>query len=329
MIITFNLINCGLGNNGGSITVVKSANVLSSLGHDVKVIDSMKNMHTWNKLKVPHIQISDLSQFPKSDFVIATGYKTVKSTVVLPSKCGKKIHWIRGWETWQMNESDIITKVLQQPTIKITNGLSLKNKLKEYGIDSTIIRPGIDDDIYFEKNVRNNNQNYVFGGLYHSKHKTKNTKLIFDIIYHLKKINSKIKLLMFGVDKKPILPENIVDKYICQPSNEQKNDLYNMCDIWLAPTVNDSLHIPPMEALLTGCSVMVMNHHLNGMWDYINPDYFVVVSQSETPEYIAKKLLNFLNNSKHDRKQRKYIIKKIGNRVVNMQKIISFLKDLS
>ena len=39
MRITFNLINCGLGNNGGTQTIVRSANTLRELGHDVFIID--------------------------------------------------------------------------------------------------------------------------------------------------------------------------------------------------------------------------------------------------------------------------------------------------
>ena len=60
MKILFNLFGVGCGNNGGTLTLFKSANTLSKLGHDVKIIDSGKNQNTWFKLNVPHIIIKDI-----------------------------------------------------------------------------------------------------------------------------------------------------------------------------------------------------------------------------------------------------------------------------
>jgi len=329
MKIIFNLINCGLGNNGGSQTIVKSANVLSDLGHEVIIIDSMNIKYTWDKLKVPHLIIKNLNDVPDADVIIATGYKTVDSTIKLPSRCGKKYHWIRGWETWQMSENDIVKKVLNQPTIKMVNGITLKKKLKEYNVNSTIIMPGIDDDLYFETKLRDLSSVFTVGALFHSKHKTKNTKLIFDVFRIIKRKESKIKLQMFGVDRKPQLPD-IVDNYICQPNHIEKNSFYNWCHVWFAPTINDSLHIPPMEAMLTGCPVIALNHPMNGMWDYLDSKHSFVLNDFN-PENIAENIINlyymFLCKNLKIDDCRNYILQKIGNREENMKKLILFLRD--
>ena len=52
MIITFDLRSVGLGNNGGSLTLIKSGNTLQDMGHEIYFIDSGKNKHTWEKLEV-------------------------------------------------------------------------------------------------------------------------------------------------------------------------------------------------------------------------------------------------------------------------------------
>ena len=141
MKITFNLMNCSLGNQGGSQTIVRSANTLIDLGYDVTIIDTGKNQHTWTPLKAKHMIIRDRNKVPDADVIIATGYKTVKTTVELPSRCGKKYHYIRGFETWKMNEKEIINKVIKQPTIKIFNSVGLQskfNKLFSYKFNSFI-----------------------------------------------------------------------------------------------------------------------------------------------------------------------------------------------
>ena len=42
MRILFECRNCGLGNNGGTSTIIKSANALVNLGHEVTLIDDQK-----------------------------------------------------------------------------------------------------------------------------------------------------------------------------------------------------------------------------------------------------------------------------------------------
>jgi hypothetical protein len=137
MRILFDLRTIGLGDNGGSSTIVKSANTLIDLGHDVILISTGRNQHTWTKLKAKYVTPSRNRQVPNADAVIATGFRTVKPTMSLPDRCGIRAHWIRAWETWQIKEEEIVNKVLNQPTIKLVNSLCLQDKLKEFGFDSS------------------------------------------------------------------------------------------------------------------------------------------------------------------------------------------------
>ena len=73
MRIIFDLRRVGLGDNGGSSTIVNSANTLVDLGHDVVVFDSIKNQHTWTPLKAEHIITGKNRKIPDADFIIATG----------------------------------------------------------------------------------------------------------------------------------------------------------------------------------------------------------------------------------------------------------------
>ena len=167
MRIIFDLRNVGLGNNGGSSTIVNSANTLHRLGQQVYIIDSFPNKHTWTKLEANHILAKqNVDQIPDADFIIATGYKSVSPTIKAPSRCGIKMHWIRGWETWQMPEDEIVKRVLQAKTIKLVNGIGLQNKLKQYKCKSYIVRPGYDIENYKPLGYRENRDEVILGGLY-------------------------------------------------------------------------------------------------------------------------------------------------------------------
>jgi L-malate glycosyltransferase len=266
--ILFESRGAGLGPNGGSSTIVKSANALVKLGHDVTIIDSVPNQHTWTKLIANHLIPLKESDIPSSDVVIATGFRTVKYVLHLPTRCGKKYHWIRGWETWQMNEKEILLNVLNSPTIKIVNSMDLQDKLLEFGVQSYIIYPGNDLEEITPNRKDNGNKTIILGGLYNIRHKTKRTPWILETVKYIKKqYGKKIKLWMFGVHPDPKL--DIIDKYFYSPSIKDKNCFYNNVTIMLSPSNLEGLHIVPQEAMLAECAVVTTNTFLGGTRDYV------------------------------------------------------------
>ena len=329
MRITFNLMSCGLGNNGGSMTIVRSANTLCDLGHKVYIIDTYKNMHTWNKLKASHIKVKKPSDIPDSDAVIATGFKTVRSTVELPSRCGLAFHWIRGWETWNMNENKIVKDVLLQPTFKMVNSVSLQKKLKKYDVNSHIVMPGYDFGELYPLDLRKCNRNIILGGLLSTgKHiEGKRTDWIFEAAKVLKKKHKNLELWMLTSEKKTKNP--IIDRYFRSPTMEEKNMFYNRCDIWLAPTQREGLHMPPAEAMITGCPVAGTDAELSGMKDYLIPGITGTVSPtSDRSEWIER--INWLIERPQVRikygKTAQKVIEHIGDRKTNMEHMVDILK---
>jgi len=327
MKITFDVRNTGLGNNGGTLTLIKSANILISLGNTVVFIDSGKNQHTWNKLNAEHIVVKNIEDIPNADVVISTGFKSVPLTVSLPERCGKKIHYIRGWETWKYSEDQIVKQILKTPTIKFVNSIGLYNKLVTYGIKSFIVRPGNDFDDYSPLNQRND-KNVVLGGLYHSKHKTKRTEWILDTANILKKRFKEVKLYMFGADKDPFI--DVINRYVQQPTVKEKNLFYNQVHIWLSPSCLEGLHIVPQEAMLTECPVVTTNALLGGTIDYIQDQLTGIVSKDDIFSFV-RNVENLVKNPMlriHLGKNGRHQILRLGDREVNMKMMIAILEGI-
>jgi glycosyltransferase involved in cell wall biosynthesis len=327
MKIIFDLRNVGLGNNGGSLSIIKSANTLQDLGHEVSIIDSGRNQCTWTPLHVPHIKPKDDNQMLDADIVIATGYKSVGKTLNLPNRCGIKCHWIRAWELWQYQELHIVNKVLKQPTLKIVNSIGLQNKLKEYHVDSYIIRPGNDLDDFYPMNIRNDKK-IVLGGLYHTRHKTKRSDWVINVAKQMKSKYPNIELQMFGINKDP---KNIViDKYKSQPTLKEKNIFYNEVDIWLAPTYLEGLHIVPQEAMLTECVVVGTNAPLSGLVDYIIHDETGLLAKNDYNSFCKNvdRLIKYKNIRNVIAQSGREKIISMGNRKKNMKKMVSLFEML-
>ena len=328
MRITFDVRNTGLGNNGGSLTIVQSANTLQKLGNDVCIIGDSSNQYKWTKLETEYYIVKKETDIPSADIIIATGYHSVVKTVQALKRCGVKVHWIRGWETWLEDEEWIVKNVLRTPTVKVVNSIGLQKKLQSYGISSIIVYPGYDLDKFFPQNIRRS-KSFVVGGLYVvDKHEnTKRTKWILDVYRELSRKHSDIKLWMFGISKQS---DSLVSHYLYQPNIQQKNWFYNHVDVWLSSSVLEGLHMPPAEAMMTECPVIGVDSPLAGTQDYLEHMKTGIVTKNNFERFFQGvcqlyedgKLRRLLG--KNARKK----IEEMGSREKNMKKFVKFLETL-
>jgi len=329
MKILFDLRNVGLGNNGGSLTLIKSGNELQEMGHEVYFIDGGKNKHTWAQLECEHIVTQHDDDIPSADLIMATGYKSVAKTVSAPDRCGIKAHWIRGWETWQYPPKKIVSKILSAPTVKLVNSLGLKQRLKEYNFKSKIIRPGYDLKDLYCTNSRNKKK-FVLGGLFTSgKHEPiKRTKWVIDAYQLLKSKYSNVQLWMFG---NTMMPQGIADNFMHRPTIDAKLYLYNSIDVWLSPAIQEGLHMPPAEAMMTECPVVGVDAPLSGTHDYLMDGISGYVSKNDFESFFAniEKLYLDREMRREMGKRARMKVEEIGDRRKNMNKLVTYIKGLS
>lgn len=331
MRILFDLRNVGLGNNGGSFTLIKSGNTLVKMGHDVTFVDSGQNQHTWVPLIAKHKIVKQNKDVPKADFIIATGYKSVESTLFAPVTSGVKCHWLRGWETWQLKEENIVKNILNVDTIKLVNGICLQKKLKSFGVDSYLIRPGYDFDVLKPLYIRGKNDYIVVGGLNkQGRHaNSKRTSWIFETAKILKrKHGKKVQTWMFGMDELPVTTS--VDRYIKNPNIKEKNELYNSVDIWLSTSMLEGLHMPPAEAMITECPVVGTNAEMSGTEDYLIHNETGIITDDNIISFIKGVETLIFDNDLRVKlgKAARQKILGIGNREFNMGVLIDLFSVL-
>lgn len=326
MKILFNVYNVGLGNNGGSSTLIKSANELIQLGTEVKIVSSCSNQHTWSTLLADHVIVKNVSEFPVADAVIATGMKSVESTLRCSSPI--KIHWIRGFETWVYPEVKLIKLLKGSDTVKIVNSMCLEKKLREYGIGSFIIRPGYDFEDYYPKNLRGDK--IILGGVYNEgdKRKTKRVDWIFQCLYSLIKKYKHIGLWMYGSEGNP--RGSLISFYKKDASQEDKNYIYNNVSVWLSPSCLEGLHMPPAEAGLTECCVVGTDAEMNGTKDYLTHNMTGFISKNNLSSFIEAVDYCITNKEVRNRlgKELRTKIVSLGDRKNNMNKLLELLKTL-
>lgn len=329
MRITFNVLNCGLENNGGSITIIDSANTLVDMGHEVTIVDNQDIRYTWGGLKAEHRIIKGKADLPDADAVISTGFATVRKMLHFPDRCGKKFHWIRGWETWNYPEWYIEKTLLCYPVTRLVNGIQLQQKLAGLGIESYLVRPGYDFGKFSCLNARKDNDQVILGGLYSNgkKRRGKRTGWILKAVKRLKK-NHNVKLWMFGQEANPGI--GVIDRYFKEPSAWLKNEIYNACDIWLAPTELEGLHMPPAEAMLTECPVVGTNAELSGMVDYLGHNKTGRVTDNGLESFVshAEALIKSKCLRRRLGKQARRTVLALGDRKTNMERMVEVVGNV-
>ena len=122
---------------------------------------------------------------------------------------------------------------------------------------------------------------------------------------------------------------DVIDKYFQKPDSATKNTFYNHINIWLAPTQLEGLHMPPAEAMLTGCPVICTNAPMSGMQDYVVGGENGLVAENnydsflENIESMLKNRDSMFNYGSMARER----VFKLGSREENMGKMVEFIES--
>jgi len=306
MHIIFNSGKDGFGNNGGSRTLIRCAETLAGMGHDVSFYASAFR-YNWHKVNNVSIILSKKNPCPPCDLLITASHRDVGIAKSIKAK--HKLYYIRGFETWKATEKQLIKGYKSH--ICIVNSIWLKNKLERLGIKSKIIYQGLDFNLFHNLRQRRGN---TIGAIFHVKHKTK------------RHVDAEKVAKMSGY------PLVLLNKDIKGPSPVVLNQWYNKLKIWFAPTELEGLHNPPMEAAMAGCAIIRTDHPRCGMADYAVDKESALVYPARDLKAAARCIERLMSDYIY-REQLNHnmidILKNvIGSREENMHKLLEYVRSL-
>jgi glycosyltransferase involved in cell wall biosynthesis len=256
MKIAFNGIGCGWGNNGGTQSVFRLAGALADLGHEVQIWSNTKNKFTWFDL---HPGVDYRKRPDRVDALINSGCATTMSTYQHKEK-KVGIQWLRAHETWAASESQLLNMYsLDMPLWVNSEWMQQMIATRIRRKDVEVQYCGIPHADFYPAAARDPDK-FVIGAL----HSTKKRKRFSDVMV-IKRAMHQVRDLefqFFGDEQYK------GDNHVRRPCIDTKRKLYSRCNVWLATSVNEGLHIPPMEAAMCGATVVAQFKPSAGNMDY-------------------------------------------------------------
>jgi len=297
----------GLANNGGSRTILLSAEELRKLGHRVDVV-THTDRFTW--FKHPKV-IRKIAK--DTDCLVAISISDVGiMTKAAPKGC-KLFYWARPMEFWQKSERKCLKKLKNFPGKIMCNSRWQVNWLNEHGIKAEVFFSGQDLEDKVPK--RQHANKFPIVGVQYSTKPRKgwgNFKRIVDIL------GTSVRYVGFGSEK---CKENIFSIYLRNPGRDELTDLYRRMSVFVCCSDLEGFYNPGVEAAMQGCVIVANNNSRNGCMDYCTPETAHI---HLSPVTAAENILN-PDFTKVD-KMRDIIKTKIGTRKQNMERMIECLK---
>jgi hypothetical protein len=279
----------GLGNNGGSNTIVCTAHELRCLGHEVDIIATIDRYN-----RDPHPPIVGISD-KKYDAICAVLWMDVKAMHKLfPLK--KKFWWMRAWNNKPpLSEQQILECARAQKTI--VNASWMQRRLQLHGIKAELVHQGIDSD-YWSAGYGQNREK-IIGACWRPE-----TKKCF---------NEAQRLFVPGYEK----------SFAHDKQPYEMRDWYNSLDYFLAPSECEGLPNTPLEAALCNAALICKRREEAGCGDFADDANALLYDDIKD---VPGMIWNDTEERKIERifKLRHSILEKIGDRetcAMNLERI--------
>ena len=322
MKITFCIKGCATKPIGGHKVLYELANRLAARGHEITIVfPSADNLYQlplsegarvllckiltegthimppWfrfdRRVRLKTVRDYSEKHFPDADCVVATASETAVPVSRLPERCGRKVYFIQGYETWTMSEDDLNATF----RLGMTN-IVISDWLKEIvesnpGSQAYVIPDAIDTAKFKENEPLEERSPTNIGLLYHTA-ELKGLKYAFEALDIVRKRHPDVHVIMFGaVRPAESLPEWYEFHY--RASEKEVIDIYNRCGIFACATIDEGFGLTGAESMACGCALASTDY--TGVREYAKDEYNALLSPVCEPQLLADNICRLIEDN--------------------------------
>jgi glycosyltransferase involved in cell wall biosynthesis len=286
---------------GGVRAILTYADRLAAAGHDVKVVVPARSRGRafWRSLRgvgpdwMPGFRARIVwvdqwrpSALPDGDAIVATAWQSAPAVAAAPARCGRRFYLVQHYESLYHGEPERVDATYRLPLRKIVISTWLRDIMRErFDSDAEILITPVDPALFHAVPVSVHSPRPRVLMLHH-EYAWKGTADGFEAVARVRDRVPGLHLVGFGV--KPPRAAAAYDEFHANPPQADLATLYSGCEIYLCPSWDEGLGMPPMEAMACGAALVTYDN--GGCRDYARDGETALVARRRDVGDLAAKL---------------------------------------
>jgi len=225
----------------------------------------------------------DAAALPDADVTLATAWQSAPVVAAAPARCGAKFYLIQHYESLYHGEPDVVDATYRLPLRRIVISTWLADVMRErFGADSEMLVTPVDRTLFRRVDVQPPTPRPRVLMLHHD-YAWKGVADGLEAVRRVRAQGPTLTLVGFGV-KAPREPLPY-DEFHANPPQDALAALYSGCEIYLCPSWDEGLGMPPMEAMACGAALVTYDN--GGSRDYAHDGETALVARRRDVDDLA------------------------------------------
>jgi glycosyltransferase involved in cell wall biosynthesis len=292
---------------GGVRAILTYADRLAGRGHEVSVLaPAGSRWRAWRRnrhpaapqwmpaLRAPVRWIArwDPSRLPGGDALVATAWQTAEVAAAAPARCGAKAYLVQHYESLYHGEPARVDATYRLPLRKICISTWLAGIMREkFGAAAEVIVTPVDPAL-FHPVPREPLDGRLRVLMLHHEYAWKGVADGLEAVGRVRARHPALCLVGFGV--KPPRGVSAYDEFHADLPQERLAWLYGRCPIYLCPSWDEGLGMPPMEAMACGAALATYDN--GGCRDYARDGETALVAPRRDVAALAEALARLVGD---------------------------------
>ena len=228
----------------------------------------------------------DPAALPEADALVATAWQSAATVAAAPARAGRKLYLVQHYESLYHGEPARVDATYRLPLRKICISTWLSEIMRDrFGSASDVIVTPVDPSLFHEV-PREADDGRLRVLMLHHEYAWKGVPEGLEAVARVRARHPRLALVGFGV--KPPRTALPYDEFHADLPQPRLAWLYSRCPIYLCPSWDEGLGMPPMEAMACGAALATYDN--GGCRDYARDGETALVAPRRDVDALARAL---------------------------------------
>ena len=286
---------------GGVRAILTYADRLAARGHDVTLVVPAKGRlrAAWRRLRgagpdwLPGFRARlrwvgrwQSEALPDGDVVVATAWSSAGIAAAAPRRCGAGFYFVQHYESLYHGAAALVDATYRLPLRTIVISTWLRDLVRDkFQRDAEVLVTPVDPALFRPVPVAVGTSRPRVLMLHHEYA----WKGVAEGVEAARRVKARVPgLVLVGFGVRPPRAPSPYDEFHANPPQDRLAEVYSSCEIYLCPSWDEGLGMPPMEAMACGAALVTYDN--GGCRDYARDGETALVARRRDVADLAARL---------------------------------------